>query len=215
MGEESSLRPFLLGTLLWLPLCFAIWYFCSILFAAPLAAVETALLSSLFPEVIEGVVRNGNELTVLTLVEVPTLTGAPRGEILFDLDPQKYGYCVPLYTALVLATPGDDTKKLLRWLLGMLILGVVQTFGIAAETLKVIAFQLGEPGAMALALPSWGNEVLVLAYQLGSLILPSVVPIMLWLVQFRAIAGIGLRAFPVPSTESESRTSTRRVDPRD
>ncbi|NEX19526.1 hypothetical protein G3480_04225 [Thiorhodococcus mannitoliphagus] len=190
----KSLRPFILHTLFWLPVCFGVWYFSSIIFAVPLASLESALLSSLFPDVIDGVVRHGNALTVLTLIEVPTAQGAPAGELLFDLNPLKYGYCVPFYTALVIATPADEAAKLMRWLLGMLILTMVQVFGISTEILKVIAFQLGEQGTSALDFSPWGYEALALAYQLGFLIMPAVVPIMLWLGQFGDTASIWQRS---------------------
>ena len=140
------------------------------------------MLSAGFPSVIERVLADGNSLTVLTRIQ-PAATDR-AGELLFDLNPLKYGYCVPLYTALVLATDGDDLVRALHWLLGMVVLLAVQVFGISAEILKVIAFQLGADGRAALDFAPWGYETLVLAYQLGYLILPPVLPIMLWLGQF-------------------------------
>lgn len=178
----SALRGFLLRTLIWLPICFGAWYFLSILFTPPLAALVDTVLSAGFPSVIERVLADGNSLTVLTRIQ-PAATDR-AGELLFDLNPLKYGYCVPLYTALVLATDGDDLVRALHWLLGMVVLLAVQVFGISAEILKVIAFQLGADGRAALDFAPWGYETLVLAYQLGYLILPPVLPIMLWLGQF-------------------------------
>ena len=181
----SALRGFLLSTLIWLPICFGAWYFLSILFTPPLAALVDTVLSAGFPSVIERVLADGNSLTVLTRIQ-PAATDR-AGELLFDLNPLKYGYCVPLYTALVLATAADDWKRALHWLLGMIVLLAVQVFGISAEILKVIAFQLGADGRAALDFAPWGYEVVALAYQLGYLILPSVVPIMLWLAQLGQI----------------------------
>jgi hypothetical protein len=179
----SPPRGFLLRTLIWLPICFGAWYFLSILVTPPLAALVHAALGTSFPSVIERVTSDGNSLSVLTRIQ-PMTASAPSGELLFELNPLKYGYCVPLYTALVLATDADDWMRVLHWVLGMAVLLAVQVFGIITEILKVIAFQLGAPGRSALDFAPWGYEVLVFAYQLGYLILPPVVPIMLWLGQF-------------------------------
>jgi hypothetical protein len=179
----DSLRGFLLRTLVWLPICFAAWYYLSILFTPPLASLVDAALTGLFPQVIEGISADGNMLAVQTRVAVAAAGGA-AGDLLFELNPLKYGYCVPLYTALVLATAAPDGLRMLRWLFGILVLAAVQVFGIGTEALQAVAFQLGEEGRAALRFAPWGYEALALAYQLGYLILPPVVPIMLWLGQF-------------------------------
>lgn len=183
MPKSSPLRGFLLRTLVWLPICFAAWYFLSILFTPPLASLVDMALATTFPAAVERVVADGNAFAILTRIQ-PKAAHMPAGELVFELNPLKYGYCVPLYTALVLATDAEDLPRVLHWLLGMAVLAVVQVFGITTEVLKIIAFQLGEEGRLALGFAPWGYEVLALAYQLGYLILPAVVPIMLWLGQF-------------------------------
>jgi hypothetical protein len=185
----AALSRFLLRVLLWLPVCFGAWYFLSVLFTLPLALMVDALMGWVFPNLVEGVTQKGNELTVVTraVVSVHAGSGARTGDILFELNPLKYGYSVPLYTALVLAVPGEDSHKTLRWLVGMLILLAVQVFGVATEILKVLALDLGEEGRELLGFPAWGYEGVVLAYQLGFLILPPVAPIAIWFGQFQDV----------------------------
>jgi hypothetical protein len=178
----SPLQGFLLRTLVWLPTCFGAWYFLAILFTSPLAALADAVLGASFPAVIERVLPDGNSITVVTRIQPVTANAA--GELLFELNPLKYGYCVPLYTALVLATDADDWARILRWLVGMAVLLAAQVFGISTEILKIVAFQFGPDGRAALGFEPWGYEILALAYQLGYLILPPVLPIMMWLGQF-------------------------------
>ncbi len=184
----SALNGFILRVLLWLPVCFGAWYFLSILFTAPLASLVDALMTWLFPALIERVEQVGNALSVITRIQVsaPSGGGEATGDLLFDLNPLKYGYCVPLYTALVLATPAEDGAKILRWVIGMSILLAVQVFGIGTEILKILAFDIGgEQARELMGFSAWGYEGLALAYQLGFLILPSVVPIMTWFGQFQ------------------------------
>ena len=189
-GSAPALNPIhrlLLRVLFWLPVCFALWYYFSILLTIPLASVVDLLMTWGFPNLIKQVTHYGNAMTVVTAVTVETPgPGAPAmGEILFKVNPLKYGYCVPLYTALLLAMPAGDAGKVLRWLVGMVLLTAVQVFGIAIEILKVLAFQLNDEARTLLGFAAWGYEGLALSYQIGYLILPPVAPIVIWFAQFR------------------------------
>lgn len=190
-GDASVLRPFLIGVVLWLPPCFAAWYYMAILTSPGLAFIGDWLFPWLWPEAVAGVAAAGINLDVVTRlgidgVSAVGLSGVGTGELIFELNPLKLGYSVPLYTALVLAVPSDDPggRKLLAWLFGMTILVLTQVFGIGAEILKILAFDLGDQARPLLGFNSWGYELVVVGYQIGTLILPSVVPIMLWFGQF-------------------------------
>ncbi|WP_295430904.1 exosortase H [uncultured Thiodictyon sp.] len=190
---RDPLRQFLLRVLFWLPVCFAAWYYFSILFTIPLAALVDALMTWSFPKLVEQVAQQGNALTVVTAVPAQAaVKGVARmGTLVFEVNPLKYGYCVPLYTALLLATPASEAAKVIGWLVAMLLLTAVQVFGIATEILKTLAFQLTPEAQALLGFTSLGYEGLALAYQFGFLILPPAVPIVLWFVQFRpAVSGL-------------------------
>ena len=180
-----SLHGFLLRILIWLPICFAGWYFASILFTMPLRGLVDLALTGSFPAVFSAVAQDGNALVIVTNLSADA--DGRAGELVFSINPLKYGYCVPLFTALVLATPGvEDSRTALNWLLGMLILTATQVFGISAEALKIVAFQLNAEAREVLGFSAWGYESLALAYQFGYLILPPVAPILIWLWLYRA-----------------------------
>jgi hypothetical protein len=61
---------------------------------------------------------------------------------------------------------------------------LAQLFGLGAGILKVLAFDLGDQGRPVLGFAPWGYELVAICYQIGTLILPSVAPVMLWLGQF-------------------------------
>ena len=184
----------------WLPVCFGAWYFFSILFTAPLAMAVDPVLTLLFPQVIERVAQHGNALVALTRLVGTSQEAGATGEILFEVNPLQYSYCMPFYTALVLVAPGEEEwTHVKRWLWGMLVLFGVQIFGVSTEILKILAFGAGVEAQELLGFSAWGYEFLALAYQLGFLVLPPVVPVMLWFGQFQdaweAIIG---RASPSP-----------------
>lgn len=182
-----SVKRFALWVLFWLPICFAVWYFSSIMFVVPLADIVNLLSTTLLSEVVSAVEPDGNKLLVVLAMEVKgDSTGVMRtGEMLFELNPLIYGYCIPLYTALLLASPGSEGRKTVAWLIAMVLLFLVQALCIQAEILKIVAIDLVEETRPLLGFPNWGYEVVALLYQLGFLILPSVTPIGIWLFQFR------------------------------
>lgn len=195
----SPLSGFILRVVLWLPLCFAAWYFLSILFVIPLGAALDLFMTWLFPSVVKQVGPHGNSLVVVTALttDLETAKGMGIGNLTFELNPLIYGYCVPLYTGLLIASPGSYENQLLQWIGGMLVLYFVQIFGISADILKTIAFYLGPQARSLLGYPPWGYEVIALAYQLGYLILPAVMPLAIWFSQSRDfIATLSVRNPP-------------------
>lgn len=181
----SPVGRFALKVGLWLPICFAGWYFFSILSIIPLALVLDTLMTWLVPNLIGAIEVAGNQLLITTQLTAPHPDPSKDllGLIFFETQPLEYGYCVPLYTALVLASPGEDGRKLFLWLVGMTILFVVQLFGVATGITKILAFHIGGAAREQLV---FSREHLALAYQFGYLILPPISPILLWLVQFRS-----------------------------
>jgi len=184
-----TLRAFLLRVLIWLPICFAAWYFSSILYTPVLAALSGVMLTSTLSNVFERIVADGNQLVILTHIRVLSeLQGvAAQGELSFEINPLKYGYGIALYTALLLATPMADSTKAFNWLLGVTLLTLAQCAGIAAEAIKIVAFQLGPEATAQLAFPGWALEALALSYQVGYLIVPPVLPALIWLWQAREV----------------------------
>jgi len=184
-----SIKGFMLRAVVWLPICFAVWYYSSILFVAPMARTLDLLSTTLLPQLVSAVEAYGNKLqVVLTLQAQDTSTGVLRtGDMLFEIDPLIYGFCVPLYTVLVLASRAPDARRLGAWLIGASILFAVQILCIQTEIFKVVAIDLADKTQPLLRLPNWGFEAIGVSYQLGFLILPSVTPIALWLFQFRDV----------------------------
>lgn len=183
----NPLSRFVLRVIVWLPICFAGWYFSSILWTLPVAQGSSLISAWLFPELIEGFYQRGNLLQVVSAFAVPMPEQGPgaEGELVFTINPLSYGYSIPLYTALVLASPGEDATRALRWLLGTLLLFAFQLFGLLSKVLKVVLLDLQSESAAVLSLPGWGGELLAIAYQFGYLILPPVAPIVLWVGQFQ------------------------------
>ena len=140
----------------------------------------------LVPEWIDAIVQQGHQVEVMTLFSPtaqPSLA-VPEGQVAylsFDINVLKYSYGIPLFTALMLATPGKDETQWTQWIIGLVILYLAQTFGVCLEMLKILAFSLGPEVSAQLDLSGLQQEMIALGYQLGYLILPAVTPLALWI----------------------------------
>lgn len=104
--------------------------------------------------------------------------GRGHGELTLEADAAQYAYGLPLYLALLLAARGD--RLLRRALTGYGLLLLPQAFSLSLDVLKRIAF--AAPGGPAqLGIAQWQLEVIALGYQAGTLLLPTLAPVGLWL----------------------------------
>src|SRR5690606_17293092 len=93
------------------------------------------------------------------------------------LNPMVYGYALPLFGGLLMATPLSGARRALQLALALLVIWATQAFGIVAESLKALAFDSGAEGAAAVAGAGLAPNAIAFAYQFGYLILPAVVPV--------------------------------------
>ncbi|MCC7277047.1 MAG: hypothetical protein IT487_01860 [Chromatiaceae bacterium] len=201
MSNRPVMR-FFLKVLAWLPVTFGIWYYMALVATWPVTWLVNGILTSLFSEIIIGVHQVGYHLEVaVNYVSQTPQAGLPRGaagELVFQVNPLMYGYCLPLYTALILASPSAEGQKWFRWLVGLLILQLVEVWGVSFHILKTLLFNTGPEVSAQLAMGPWGSNAIALGYQFGYLILPAVAPLVIWIAfhgdYLRQLApGIGKR----------------------
>lgn len=191
MKEHHSIAGLVLRVLLWIPPLFTLWYLTSIIITQPvhwLCSLSIGLLPG-------GWVTDVEQEAYMLNFVLPDLGGMVHGssvsapsaaiaETILTINPMIYGYGLPLYSALILASPDKDLDdKWPKWLIGITILLLVQTFGVMMEVIKTIALELN--GAITTGLSSLTVEIIALGYQLGTLMLPAVTPIVLWLALYR------------------------------
>ena len=174
---------FVLKAIAWLPLAFAVWYF-----AAPVLMWPANLLAEYvgrwgFPDLVRAVEQAGATITFATTLK-PGGTTAASGNITVDVNALLYAFGLPLYVALVLAArePGWPRKLAIGY-------GVIIPFvawGVVADFLKNVAITANPLVISQTGFAAWQRELIVFAFQFGSLILPTVVPAVVWVVTHRA-----------------------------
>lgn len=223
-GAVSPLKRFLLAAVLWLPLAFFFWFWFAAPLCWPVIALAKAILPhawpSLFTDAAQGadlIDAQGRILghfdylmqisgNVLVNVAAP---GQPAkfGFIEPVVNPMIYGYALPLFAGLVLATPLTRLRRTAQIVLGGLVIVLAQTFGVIGESLKTVTIDAGPEGANAAQQAGLSLNLIALWYQFGYLILPALVPAVLWIVLNRGFIETLIRTDavePVPKVGVET-----------
>jgi hypothetical protein len=198
----SPLRRFMLAALLWLPFAFFMWFAFKSQLVWPVVQICKLVMLSMWPKLFLDVVQGADEISRTGQlvahnafwIQVDTNVlynamppGQPARLAYFDfpLNPLIYGYSLPLFAGLVMATPLEKRSRVWQIVAGLAILWLVQSFGVIAEAFKSVGIDLAE-GGQALVGMGYSLNAIALCYQFGYLILPPLVPAVLWIVFNRA-----------------------------
>ncbi|RFC40131.1 MAG: hypothetical protein DID89_2727547243 [Candidatus Nitrotoga sp. CP45] len=178
---RNPLYRFLLKAALWLPVCLGFWYWKAEWFNGPAVMLSGWIMQSLFPNWIESVEWSQRILSVATTLKLGTAPGMPVGEyaLVLEVNPLTYSFGLPLFVALFLA--GSETIRWHKLALGAVLLIPFQTWGICFDLLKQVAVTAGPAVSEQTDFSAWKIEGIALGYQFGTLILPALAPIGLWL----------------------------------
>ncbi len=194
----SPIRSFGLRALLWLPLGFVLWFSLAAFLVWPALLIAKPVLLGWFGDLFSAahlggefydahgrVLARAGYLVSLSSVPVaiPAVGASAGGTGLLEptVNPMIYGYALPLFAGLMMATPLSGRRRALQFALALALVWLAQAFGIVAEGLKALAFDAGEAGAGLIARAGLAPSAIALAYQLAYLILPAVLPVLLWI----------------------------------
>lgn len=196
MMPKHGLKGILYPLLLWLPVTFAIWYFCGPLLAVLVASVLDLLLPQLTDGRISAVEPIGEMIQAVVVLGEGSYKGleVPAGqsaELLIQSRPMIYAYGIPVFLALAFAA--DARCDISRNILGMCIVALiaVAVFGAGMDLTRTVFLNLPVDVLRTSDLSHFQANLIAFGYQSGVLILPLVVPILLgcWLCAswFRSI----------------------------
>jgi len=170
-----SLKKFVLRTILWLPPCFAAWYFSAQYHAAVAGALARRLVDLFKSGIVSTLEQQGIDLVFVTTIEVHPEPGQ-TALLLPEVNPLLYTYGLAFFLALMLAA----RAKWWKILVGAAVLLPFQSWGIAFDFLVQVGVKLGPDVSAQAGLLGWRSEVIALGYQIGYLIFPSLIPVVLW-----------------------------------
>jgi hypothetical protein len=184
----GPLKSLLFLAVLWLPLSFFVWFYFAQLFVMPVAGLANWVLEAWLPAVFDGYEQTRHVLTFFTtlavdpamLAGIDTSQGTPA--VVIEANPMIYGYCIPVLVGLVMATPLSHLQRLWQLGLGLVVLLGVQTFGTVFDVMKSLGLQAGAEGTQAIADAGLSLDAVAFGYQFGYLVLPAIVPVILWVM---------------------------------
>jgi hypothetical protein len=185
-GATRTLRPprlsaFVLAVLAWLPITFAVWYFAAPLVLWPSVLAIQGIARIGFADIVKAVEQVGATVNFTTSLRPGT--GVSNGFVTVDVNLLLYSFGMPLLAALILAARERAWKRHL--LIGYLVLVPFIAWGGLADFLKNVAITAGPAVASQTGFTSAQREAIAFAFQFGSLILPAIVPAIVWVLMHR------------------------------
>jgi len=187
-SQQKPLHYFMLGVLFWFPLCFFIWYISAQYHLAPIVWLSDLILQQWFADAIMWLRLDHHTLILASNFgenEAGQIVSPPTGDDIlgFHLNPLIYAYSLPLLYSLILATPQAD--KWYRLLMGTLLLLPTELFSMLSSLLKTLSFDVGLAFQQQQQLGALELEFIALTYQIGTLIVPMVAPLIIWVALHR------------------------------
>lgn len=198
MRRPSALTIFVLSAFGWIVALTLLWSQVSAWTSYPVGVLSHIALEQGAPMWVHQVRLKPGHMEVDTNVAVPVAeAGGRRAEITIDADPGRYAYGLPIFLALLLAARGKG--RVVRAIAGYVLLLPAQAFSLTFYVLMqlVLATQLN---VRFLRIEQWQMELIVYGYQVGSLVVPTLAPILLWLwMDKKFVAEVVMRGWRGPA----------------
>ena len=182
--EELRLSELLILAFLWMVFGFMLWYYLSAFHGAPVRILADEILSHWLGSEFVNIIPNPDHhylFQVQTRISFLFPDGS-REALGFIVNPLVYGFGLPLLFGLVMASGVSFLRKMATLLVGYFCVMLVQVWGVVWQTLKMLAFNFG-PDAHQLVIDAGiSDELIAMCYQLGVLIFPPLVPIVVWVL---------------------------------
>ena len=170
-----SLGKFVLLTFLWIPPCFAAWYFSAPYHAALAGPLARTLVDQFAFGIVSALEQPGIDLVFVTTIKMHAAPGQ-TALLLVEVNPLLYSYGLAFFLALMLAA----RAKWWNIPIGAALLLPFQSWGIGFDFLAQVGTKFGPDVSAQASLFGWRLEAIALGYQIGNLIFPSLIPILLW-----------------------------------
>ena len=161
-----------------------LWYYLSAFHGIPVRMLASEILSHFLGDHFMDIIPNPDRhylFQVQTRIPFQFPDGT-REALGFIVNPLVYGYGLPLLFGLVMASGVSLLRKLGIILAGYLAIMVVQVWGVVWQSFKMLAFNFGAEAHQIVNQAGIPDELIALCYQLGVLIFPPLIPVMLWVL---------------------------------
>ena len=183
-NQDLRLGELLILAVLWMVFGFMLWYYLSAFHGAPVRILSSEILSALLGSDFQSIIPNPDRhylFQVQTNIPFQFPDGS-REALGFIVNPLIFGYGLPLLFGLVMASGVSMLRKLGVLLGGYVSVMLVQVWGVVWQSLKMLSFNFGAAASQVVTDAGIPADLIALCYQLGVLIFPPLVPIILWVL---------------------------------
>jgi hypothetical protein len=183
-NQELRLTELLILAFLWMVFGFMLWYYLSAFHGIPVRLLADEILSRWLGSEFMNIIPNPDHhylFQVQTRIPFQFPDGS-REALGFIINPLVYGFGLPLLFGLVMASGVSFLRKIGILSLGYVCIMLVQVWGVVWQALKLLAFNFGPDAHQVVIDAGISVELIALCYQLGVLIFPPLVPVILWVL---------------------------------
>ncbi len=187
--DELRLSELLILASLWMLFGFMLWFYLSAFHGTPSRLAAEAILSHVLGDHFYNIIVNP-EQHFLFQVQTTFMFDFRDGttdSLGFIVNPLVYSYGLPLLFGLVMGSDVGWLRKFTILLIGYVTITAVQIWGVVWQSLKMLAFNFGSQTHVIIEEAGISDEVIAMCYQLGSLILPALAPIFVWVLANRPL----------------------------
>jgi len=183
-NQELRLSELLILAFLWMVFGFMLWYYLSAFHGIPVRLLADEILSRLLGSGFLNIIPNpDHHYLFIVQTKIPfQFPDGSREALGFIVNPLVFGFGLPLLFGLVMASGVSFLRKMGILLLGYVCVMLVQVWGVVWQALKMLAFNFGPDAHQLVVDAGISDELIALCYQLGVLIFPPLVPIVLWVL---------------------------------
>jgi hypothetical protein len=187
--EELKLSELLILAALWMLFGFMLWFYLSAFHGAPARLAADAILGHLLGNDFHRIIVEPNQhflYQVETYIPFTFRDGTTEA-LGFIVNPLVFSYGLPLLFGLVMGSDVSWLRKLTIMLIGYAVITLVQIWGVVFESLKTLSFNFGAQTHEIVLSHGISDGTVALGYQLGTLILPALAPIFVWVLSNRPL----------------------------
>jgi len=188
-NEELKLSELLILASLWMLFGFMVWYYLSAFHGFPARIAADAILGEILGSNFHQIVVNPDQHYLFQVeTTIPfTFRDGTTEALGFIVNPLIFSYGLPLLFGLVMGSDVGWRRKIFIFLLGYVTITAVQIWGVVWESLKMLSFNFGDQTHQIVQDAGISDAAIALSYQLGTLILPALAPIFVWVLTNRRL----------------------------
>lgn len=203
--DDFRLGELLILAALWMLFGFMAWYYLSSFHVVPARLASEAILGQLLGDDFRRIVAEPGRHFVYQ-VETNIRFTFPDGttEALgFLVNPLIFSYGLPLLFGLLMGSNVGWRRKIGLLVTGFAVITAVQIWGVVWQSLKSLAFDFGPQAHVVVQKHGISDTLIALCYQLGTLILPALAPIFVWVLGNRPLVEhfVGWNAVSAPGED--------------